>query len=369
LLIQGRPAHDARVARLCLVMIARNEARCIERCLSSVREHVDAMHVLDTGSTDNTAALAARAGAQVSHYHWCNDFAAARNAALDQADAQGGFDWALVLDADEWLVQGGAVLQGVRAQPPDHVGVLRVDNLYGASAAQAACSTSWLSRLLPRGARYEGRIHEQPQAHWPRRRVDVTVRHDGYLDASMQAKRGRNEALLRLALRECPGDAYLNYQLGKDLELRGRFAQALPHYERAQRLGTAGQSWQHDLLLRTLFTLKRLRRHGAAVELAQAQMVAFGDSPDYCFALGDVLLDWAACESARGPELVPLIEAAWQRALAIGERPDLPDSVRGRGSFLAAHNLAVLYEGLNQREQALHWRARECELRAVQAAA
>jgi len=78
-------------------MIARDEARCIERCLDSVRAHVDAMLVLDTGSRDATPEIARRAGARVAHFGWCDDFAAARNAALRAADA----DWALVLDADE----------------------------------------------------------------------------------------------------------------------------------------------------------------------------------------------------------------------------------------------------------------------------
>jgi glycosyltransferase involved in cell wall biosynthesis len=210
---------------LSLVMIARNEAHCIERCLWSVREHVDAMFVLDTGSTDGTPDIARRAGARVESFDWCDDFGAARNAALQRADA----DWALVLDADEWLVDGAAALLALRGEPPLYIGVLRVDNLYGVDAAQASRSASWLSRVLPRGARYEGRIHEQPQSHWPRRRLDVTVLHDGYLDAAMRRKQGRNDALLRRALAEQPHDAYLHYQLGKDLELRGAFDGALPH--------------------------------------------------------------------------------------------------------------------------------------------
>ena len=41
-----------------------------------------------------------------------------------------------------------------------------------------------------------------------------------------------------------------------------------------------------------------------------------------------------------------MIESSWLRALEIGERPQLQDTVRGRGSFLAAHNLAVLHDGL-----------------------
>ena len=39
---------------IALVLIARDEARCIERCLASAREHVDVMLVLDTGSHDDT---------------------------------------------------------------------------------------------------------------------------------------------------------------------------------------------------------------------------------------------------------------------------------------------------------------------------
>jgi glycosyltransferase involved in cell wall biosynthesis len=346
-----------------LVMIARNEARCIERCLSSVRAHVDAMFVLDTGSTDDTPDVARRAGACVETFDWCDDFSAARNSALERADA----DWAVVLDADEWLVDGGAALQALRTQPPSYVGVLRVDNLYGADEALASRSPSWLSRVLPRGTRYEGRIHEQPVAAWQRRRLQVTLLHDGYMDAAKRGKQGRNDALLRRALAEQPDDVYLHYQLGKDLELRGAFGEALVHYERARSGARTGDPWRHDLVLRLLFTLKKLGRHAQGIEIADAEMSRFGDSPDFYFTLGDLLLDWAAHEPARGPQLVPMIESAWQRAVAIGERPELPDSVSGRGSFLAAHNLSVLYDGLRDAAQAQHWRDLERTMRAAAA--
>jgi len=345
---------------MALVMIARNEARCIARCLDSVREHVDSMLVLDTGSDDDTARIAREAGARVAHFAWRDDFAAARNAVLEMADA----DWSLVLDADEWLVDGAAALRELRGAEP-FVGVIRVDNLFGADAAAPSCSVSWLSRVLPRGVRYSGRVHEQPDATGARRRLGVTVRHDGYLDRVMDGKRGRNDRLLRLALAEHPDDAYLHYQLGRDLELRALYAQALPHYQRAQAGAAPTDPWRHDLLLRLLFTLKKLARHADALALAQQEQDRFGDSPDYCFALGDLLLDWAAHEPARGRELVPVIEAAWQRAVAIGERPDLPDSVHGRGSFLSAHNLAVLYSGLSRHDEARHWLQREQAMRAA----
>jgi len=41
-----------------------------------------------------------------------------------------------------------------------------------------------------------------------------------------------------------------------------------------------------------------------------------------------------------------LAETAWERCLAIGERPELEGSVEGRGSHLARHNLDVLRQQL-----------------------
>jgi len=349
--------------RIALVMIARDEARCIERCLSSVRNAVDEMVVLDTGSSDDTVARARRAGARVHRGRWCDDFAAARNASLELTDA----DWALVLDADEWIAGGLTALQALRTAHEPFLGVITVTNLFGAQLDGASESPSWIPRILPHGALYTGRFHEQPRSHWPRRRVALEVRHDGYLEPVQRAKRERNQRLLAGALAERPDDPYLVYQAGKDAELRGEFEKARSCYQQALARADGAATWRHDLVLRTLFTLKKNQRHHEALALAQAESVRFAESPDLHFALGDVLLDWAASEPARAMSLVPLIESSWQRALELGERPDLPDSVRGRGSWLAAHNLAVLHEGLGRGEQAEAWRGRAAQMRAAAA--
>ncbi|WP_322700321.1 tetratricopeptide repeat protein [Nostoc sp. DedQUE08] len=80
-------------------MIVKNEAATLPKCLSSVRKVVDEMIVLDTGSIDRTPNIAQQLGAKVHHFKWCNDFSAARNAALKYVTG----DWILVLDADETL--------------------------------------------------------------------------------------------------------------------------------------------------------------------------------------------------------------------------------------------------------------------------
>lgn len=80
-------------------MIAKNEAHQISRCLKSVQPHVDEMVVVDTGSTDETVAIAQQHGARLAHFAWCDDFSAARNFAIAQTQC----DWILTLDADEEL--------------------------------------------------------------------------------------------------------------------------------------------------------------------------------------------------------------------------------------------------------------------------
>jgi len=335
-------------------MIVRDEARSLERCIESARAWVDEIVVVDTGSTDATPEIARRLGASVGSFAWCDDFSAARNAALALAEAP----WRLVLDADEWITAGADSLAALRGVAPEFLGQISVASAFDDGQGGVGHAPSWLPRLLPRGVRYAGRIHEQPNSLLPRRRLDLVVAHDGYLDAHKAKKAGRNERLLTLALGDTPDDAYLHYQLGKDRELREHFATALPHYERALAGAGADAAWRPDLVVRTIFTLKRLGRFEAGLALAETEMPRWQGSPDFFFALGDLLLDFAVAAPARAAELLPMIEASWLRALEIGEQPQLNDTVHGRGSFLAAHNLSVLYDGQGDAAKALHWRER-----------
>ncbi|MFM9914847.1 MAG: glycosyltransferase [Rhizobacter sp.] len=337
-----------------LVMIVRNEARCLARCLDSVRAHVDDMLVLDSGSTDGTPDIARSCGARVARFSWVDDFSAARNAALAQVDTP----WRLVLDADEWIASGAEAIAGLRSREPAFLGLVRVDSQVSDERDQLQQAPSWLPRVLPRGVAYAGRIHEQPASTLPRQRLGLVLGHDGYLPAQMESKVGRNRSLLQAALAEHPGDRYLSYQLGKDCEVHGDFAQALPHYEAAWGNDSASAAWRHDLMLRLMFTLKKLGHYEAALELAEREGPTWQHSPDYFFTLGDVLLDAALARPARAAEWLPLIERAWLRAIEIGERPDLPDSLRGRGSYLAAHNLSAFHASLGQTAQAATWRER-----------
>ncbi|MEY4764652.1 MAG: hypothetical protein RI907_1325 [Pseudomonadota bacterium] len=330
---------------LALVMIVRNEARCLARCLASVQGLVDQMVVLDTGSTDDTVAIAQAAGAEVAHFKWVDDFSAARNAAL----ALSRCDWALVLDADETLRHtptGLQALQALKQTAPTFVGRIAVHSSFGVGGTQQA--PSWLSRVLPRGARFEGVVHEQVTGPWPRQDLPLEARHDGYEPAQMAHKGDRNRQLLEHAVRLSPQDPYWQYQLGKDHEVHDRFPQALQAYLKAWPT-PPGQSprqpgWRHDLLVRMMFVLKAAGHLDQALELARAQAPHWPDSPDFHFVWGDLLLEQAILAPQRADALLPQVQQAWQRCLQIGENPRLEGAVHGRGSHLARHNLALLQD-------------------------
>jgi glycosyltransferase involved in cell wall biosynthesis len=87
----------ASLLPLSLIVIARNEAAAIGRCLDSVPFAAEKL-VVDSGSTDGTQEIAARHGARVIHQDWLG-FGPQRNF----ASTQSAHDWILMLDADEAL--------------------------------------------------------------------------------------------------------------------------------------------------------------------------------------------------------------------------------------------------------------------------
>ena len=338
--------------RISLAMIVRDEARCIQRCLDSVRGVVDEMIVLDTGSTDDTVALAQAAGAEVHHFTWVDDFAAARNAALELCTG----DWRLVMDADECLAEGADVLRGLRSEPPDFVGVLEVES----ETNDGQVGSIVQARLLTAEVRYEGRVHEQPVHDLTHRRLPVRLAHDGYLPEQLQRKSGRNRRLLHAALRKDPHNAYLRYQLGKDHEAAGEHDDAVAAYSLAYRstaaAGPSAPPWRHELVVRYLSVLGHAGRTQEAVDVANDEMPHWQGSADFWFELGHVLLKHALAHPADAGDLLPLIESSWVRCLELGDTLHLPGGIRGKGSHLAAQNLVMFYEVQGDARNAARYR-------------
>jgi len=82
-------------------MITKNEEKFLEQCLNSVKNIVDEIIIVDTGSEDRTIEIAKKYNSKIIHFKWVDDFSAARNESLKHATK----DWVLVLDADETIAE------------------------------------------------------------------------------------------------------------------------------------------------------------------------------------------------------------------------------------------------------------------------
>lgn len=88
----------AELPALSGVVITKNEGDRIGRCVASLMPICREVIVLDSGSSDDTVAVARGLGARVEHLDW-RGFAAQKNAAIALATQP----WVILLDADEWL--------------------------------------------------------------------------------------------------------------------------------------------------------------------------------------------------------------------------------------------------------------------------
>ncbi len=86
---------------LSLCMIVKNEENLIENCLGSVKELVDEIIIVDTGSSDRTIELCKKYTENIFSTEWKNDFSGPRNLSISKAKGE----WILILDADEVISQ------------------------------------------------------------------------------------------------------------------------------------------------------------------------------------------------------------------------------------------------------------------------
>jgi glycosyltransferase involved in cell wall biosynthesis len=318
-------------------MIVKNEARCLARCLDSIRSVVDEIVIADTGSTDDTVAIARRQGARVVSFPWNNDFAAARNFALEQTTGA----WILALDADEQA--SGALAQEVRrfiAGPPQ-IGRLKIVSDFR-HQGQTLRSSTFVSRLFPRGARFEGRIHEQIASPLPRVNLRGELWHDGYLEAH---KSQRNVTLLQAELAREPGSAYLQFQLALEFTSLGRPRDAFACLQQARARMQPTDPFAPNVIVDFLYAAMELKQYEAGLEAMRAAGNWLADFPDFHHVCGLFYMRYIGSNPAKHIADMPRIEQSFRRCLALGETEKYK-SVAGTGSFLANYNLAVFHHAL-----------------------
>lgn len=147
------------MATVSLCMIVKNEEDVLARCLESAAGAVDEIVVVDTGSSDRTAEVAARFTDRIFSFPWTDDFAAARNFAFDQ----GTMDYLLWLDADDVLLEPDqAALRALKESLDPAVTVVMAPYHVGFDQQGNVTLSYYRERLVKNraGLRWKGAVHE-----------------------------------------------------------------------------------------------------------------------------------------------------------------------------------------------------------------
>lgn len=182
-------------------MIVKNEEMYLEECLLSVKDLVDEIIIVDTGSTDKTIPIAESFGASVYHHKWNNDFSEARNYSLSKVTS----DWILYLDADERLDASSRQLLKRLTSNKDKIGYRC--KIYNVDEINKKPKLQRYTRLFRniKGIRFSGKAHEQIDdslfAHgYKIQNCELLINHYGYnIDKDgLKHKAKRNLDLLLL---------------------------------------------------------------------------------------------------------------------------------------------------------------------------
>lgn len=185
--------------------IAKNEAENLAKSIKSLKNQVNEIVVVDTGSTDNTIVVARKLGARVYSFPWQDDFSKARNFALSKAKG----DWLVLLDADEYFTAktAGNIRQVIRqAQQADALLIQMVN--YDVDKAEIQ-DYFYQLRIVrnQQGLHYEGKIHEELKLSDGKSmkflRIPpemLEIYHTGYASSVSRQKLERNLKLLQQAV-------------------------------------------------------------------------------------------------------------------------------------------------------------------------
>lgn len=143
---------SGNLGKVTACLIVKDEEHTLSRCLNTVKDWVDKIVIIDTGSKDNTWKIAWRyAPHSVYKFKWRDDFAAARNYAQSFVETE----WCLTLDADD-LVKNPEVIPKLIELAKQH----NIDGFYSTYKQDTNSFQKRLSLYKPYYLSWEGAVHE-----------------------------------------------------------------------------------------------------------------------------------------------------------------------------------------------------------------
>ncbi len=335
-----------------LCMIVKNERDVLWRCLNSVRDIADEIIIVDTGSTDETVAIAHEFTQKVFHFDWIDDFAAARNFAFSKATCQ----YIMWLDADDVLLEKDR--QGLKKlketlEPDTDVVMMKYDLAFDLNGEPTF--SNHRERLLRReaGFKWVGAVHE---VIVPGGKIvyvnDVAVSHKKLHPSD--PKRNLNIMEKQLA-KGAVFDPRQQFYYGRELMDNGQYEKAAKVFEDFVQ---QEKGWVENLIEAASdlsFCQYKMGNHSQALD-------ALFKSFHYDVPRAEILCDLGQ----RFMEQGRLNQAAYWYEQALQTKPDFE-----RGGFirldtygyLPSIQLCVLYDRLGQRQKAIEMNERAAAFR------
>lgn len=327
-------------------IIAKNEAKNIERCLKALQPYPFEIVITDTGSTDCTKEIAAKYTDNIYDFTWTQDFSAARNFCASKASN----DWILCIDSDEYLepIDYGRLEALLHANSRSVGTILQKSQIITRDGKDSFFTIDILRLYNRKYYHFHSPIHEQivPISAKDTRPVFATelcVIHSGYAGSKeeMNMKQKRNIAILKKWLLQCSAyqKPYIYYQLATSYKHLSD-KQSLPYYENALKYGACPKHpYFKKLIVDYGYALYYSDRLDPALELLEKYYDDLCQHGDYLFLLGFLSMNKHSYENA-----ITFFESA------INASEYYMEGVNGYFSY---YNLGIIYKLLGKWEQAI----------------
>lgn len=332
---------------LSLCMIVKNESDVLERAVENARLFADEIVIVDTGSTDGTAALAKRLADKTDVFKWRDDFAAARN----YADSLATCPYKMWLDADDIVPLPSAKAIGKLMRTlDDSTDVVMLPYVLDRDEYGAPKFSYYRERIVKNRADFmwRGRVHEAIAIHGNIVKAKPIILH-----AKPAERTGgtRNLDIYKKMVTE--GHAFEpreTYYYARELYYNGEYGAAAREFERylGMQIGYAANDIDASLMLSRCYAKLGEKRKALA---------PLFNSFTYALPTGEVCCEIAFNIFADGDYK----RAAYWFKRAAQAKPDIDSGAfidYDCYGFLPYIWLTVCYDKLGDRRTAYYWHRR-----------
>ena len=210
-----------------LCIIVKNEEKTLGRCLDSVADIVDEIVIADTGSDDNTKAIAAKYTNKIFDFKWIDDFSAARNFSFSKATKE----YILWLDSDDVLLEEDRQkLKSLKQNFDSSFDVVMMKYNLGTDNSNLPTCSFMRERLLKRDKcfTWHDPIHEYIVIGGKILNTDICVTHK-----RIHGKSDRNLKIFEKMISEGKELSDRNkFYYARELYLNNRIEEAIVYYEK-----------------------------------------------------------------------------------------------------------------------------------------